>query len=71
LPNSLAAATNTARDEQRGRRAKVGHQRLADIIRQRQLVNAAALAVHQQQPATPVDVIKPQAGDLARTQPQP
>ena len=51
--------------------AKIGHDRLADIDRQRQLVIAAALAAHEQQPAAPVDVIEPDRGDLAGAQPQP
>jgi hypothetical protein len=37
---------------------QVRHQRLADIVGQRQLVVAAALAADEQQPATPVDVVE-------------
>jgi hypothetical protein len=45
--------------------AKIGHDRLADIGRQRQRVLAAALAVDQQHPGPPVDVVQGDRGDLA------
>jgi hypothetical protein len=44
--------------------AKIGHDRLADIDRQRQRILAAALAVNQQQPGAPVEVVKRDRGDL-------
>ena len=49
---------NSARHSHRGRRRQIGHDRLTDIDRQRQLVMTAALAANEQQPAAPVDVIE-------------
>ena len=51
--------------------AKVGHDRLADIDRQRQHVVTAALAANEQLAATPVEVIEAQRGDLPGAQPEP
>jgi len=51
--------------------AEIGHQRLADIDRQRQYVLPAALAANEQLAVTPVNVIEPEPGDLACAQPEP
>src|ERR1039458_5219630 len=53
-----------------GAAAKIGHDRLADIDGQRQHIVTAALAANEQLAATPVYVIEPQPGDLARAQPK-
>jgi len=42
--------------------AEIGHQRLADIDRQRQYVLPAALAANEQLAVTPVNVIEPEPG---------
>lgn len=44
---------------------QVRHDRLADIGRQRQHVLAVALAVEQQHPGPPVDVVQDDRSDLA------
>jgi hypothetical protein len=51
--------------------AQIGRDRLADIGRQRQLLNAVALAMHPELAGAPVDVLQRQGGDLADTQPEP
>ncbi len=54
-----------------GATAKIGHDRLADIGRQRQHVVSAALSVNNKLPAPPVDILELDGGDLPGAQPQP
>ena len=51
--------------------AKIGHQRLADIDRQRQAVKPRALAVHDDLAAPPIDIVERQRGDFAGAQSKP
>jgi hypothetical protein len=51
--------------------AQIVHQRLANIVRQRQHVLPGALPADHDLRRPPVDIIELQPGDLASTQPQP
>ena len=59
------------RGRTRATAAQVRGDRLADIHGQRQLVDAAALAVDRELPGPPVHVIQPQRRDLVGPQPEP
>jgi hypothetical protein len=45
--------------------------RLADVARQRELVAPVGLAVDDDLPGTPIEIVEPQTRDLDRAQPQP
>ena len=51
--------------------AQIRRDRRAHLGRQRQPFGAVALAQHRDLAAAPVDVVQPEAGDLAGAQPQP
>src|SRR5208282_5064443 len=51
--------------------AHVVQERVADLLRQRQLLLASGFTAHGEQPLGPVNVGKPEPCDFARTQPQP
>ena len=68
------ADADDQRSIQRGRRPtglQVRDDRLADILGQGQPLIAPALARDPELPGAPVDVLDPERGDLAGTQPQP
>ena len=63
-PRTLRCSISITPSLAPGSAAKVGHDRLADIGRQRQRVLTTALAMDQQRPGPPVDVVQSDRGDL-------